>query len=57
MGLDARKPVFGAPLEIILYKLATSEISIFYLVSGAVQAGLNLTVSESLKTGFVAVID
>ena len=29
-----------------------SEISIFLLVSVAEQAGLNLTLSETLKTGF-----
>ena len=34
-------------------KLATSEIWIFQLVSVAEQAGLNLNVSESPKTGFL----
>ena len=33
--------------------LATSKISIFYLVSVAEQAGLNLTLWEAPKTGFV----
>ena len=34
-------------------RLATSEISIFYLVFVAEQAGLNLTVSETLKKVFL----
>ena len=41
-------------LERIIYRLATSEMSIFYLVSLAEQAGLNLTLSETVKTGFLA---
>ena len=41
-------------LESIISRLPTSEISIFKLVSVAEQAGLNLTMSETLKTGFVA---
>ena len=41
-------------LESITSKLATSEISIFYLVSVAEQAGLSLTLSEIPKTGFLA---
>ena len=41
-------------LESIISRLATSEISIFYLVSLAEQAGLILTLSETPKTGFVA---
>ena len=41
-------------LEGNISKLATSEISIFYLVSVAEQAGLNLTLSVNRKTGFVA---
>ena len=41
-------------LESAISKLATSEISFFYLVSVAEQAGLNLTLSETPKTGFVA---
>ena len=41
-------------LESIIGIFATSEISIFYLVSVAVQAGLNLTLSIALKTGFLA---
>ena len=39
-------------LESIISRLATSEISIFYLVSVAEQAGLNLSLSETPKTGF-----
>ena len=45
---------FTYVLEGNISKLATSEISIFYLVSVAEQAGLNLTLSVNRKTGFVA---
>ena len=41
----------------IISKLATNEISIFYVVSVAElpeQAGLSLAMSETLKTGFLA---
>ena len=41
-------------LESTISKLATSEISFSLLVSVAEQAGLNLTLSETPKTGFVA---
>ena len=41
-------------LESTISKLATSEISFFQLVSVAEQAGSNLTLSETPKTGFVA---
>ena len=41
-------------LESTISKLATSEISIFYIVPVAEQAGLNLTLSKTPKTGFVA---
>ena len=41
-------------LESIISRLATSEISIFYRGFVAKQAGLNLTLSETLKTGFLA---
>ena len=41
-------------LERIIYRLAASENSIFYLVSLAEQDGLNLTLSEAVKTGFLA---
>ena len=41
-------------LESIISRLATSEISVFWVVSAAEETGLNLTVSESLETGFVA---
>ena len=41
-------------LENTIYNLATSKISIFQQVSVAEQAGLNLTLSETPKTGFVA---
>ena len=36
------------------YRLATSEISIYYQVSVAEQAGLNFTLSETPKTGSLA---
>ena len=36
------------------YKLATSEFSIFWLVSVAKETCLSLALSETLKTGFVA---
>ena len=65
MGLDARKPVCGGMRSLIstfvirvlkstISKLATSEISFFYLGSVAEQACLNPTLSETPKTGFVA---
>ena len=41
-------------MERIIYRLAFSEISIFKVVSVAEQAGLNLTLLETPKTGFVA---
>ena len=41
-------------LESIISRLATSEISIFELVLVAVKAGLNLTLSGTQKTGFLA---
>ena len=41
-------------MESIISRLATGENSIFELVSVAEQAGLNLTLSETSKTGFVA---
>ena len=34
-------------------RLATGEISIFYLVSVAGKAGLNITLLDTPKTGFV----
>ena len=40
-------------LESIISKLATSEISIFLLVSVAEETGLNLTLSETSTTGFL----
>ena len=40
-------------LEGIISKLATSEISIFYLVSVAEETDLSLTLSDTTKTGFV----
>ena len=36
------------------YQLAASEISLFWLVSVAEQAGLNLTLPKTSKKGFVA---
>ena len=41
-------------LESIISRLATSTMPIFLLVSVAEQAGLNLTLWETSKTGFVA---
>ena len=41
-------------MESIICRLPTSEISIFELVSVAEQAGLNLTLLETQKTGFLA---
>ena len=38
----------------MLSKLATGEISIFYLVYVAGQTGLSLALSETLTTGFAA---
>ena len=42
-------------LESIISKPATREISIFYLVHASVaeETGLNLTLSETLKTGLL----
>ena len=40
-------------LNSIIYKHATGEISIFYLVSVAVEIGLKLALSETPKTGFL----
>ena len=40
-------------LKSIISGLATSEISLFYLVSVAEQTGLNLALSETPKTGFL----
>ena len=42
------------PLEGTIYKLATGEISIFYLVTVDEETGLKLALSETPKTGFVA---
>ena len=40
--------------ESIISRLAMNDISFFYLVSVAEQAGLILTLWETLKTGFLA---
>ena len=40
--------------ESTIYELATSEISIFRLVTVANETGLRLALSETPKTGFVA---
>ena len=46
---------FGIRLmEIFVSRLATSEITIFLLASVADKVGLNLTLSETPKTGFLA---
>ena len=62
MGSDARKPVFGGLIsafvicfvEGIICNLATGEISIFWLVPVAEETGLKVALSETPKTGFVA---
>ena len=41
-------------VESIISKLATGEISIFYLVCVAEETGKSLAFSETPKTGFVA---
>ena len=41
-------------LESIISRLATSEISLLYIVSVAEETGLKLALSETPKTGFVA---
>ena len=41
-------------LNSIVFKLAPSEISLFYIVSVAEKAGFGMILSETLKTGFVA---
>ena len=41
-------------LESIISKLATGEISVFRLVIVAKETGLNLTLLETLMTGFLA---
>ena len=41
-------------MESILSRLATSELSIFYLVSVAEETGLSLALSDIPKTDFVA---
>ena len=41
-------------LESTISKHATSEISIFYLVSVAEETEFNVPLSETLKTGYVA---
>ena len=43
-------------LESIISKLATSKMSNFQLVSVAQETGLNLTLSETPTTGFLATI-
>ena len=50
---QSEKCLFIRSLESNISKLATGGISIFYLVFVAEQAGLNLTFSETPKTGFV----
>ena len=41
-------------VESIICKLATGEISIFWLVPVAEETGLKVALSETRKTGFVA---
>ena len=42
-------------LDSFICKHATGEISIFYIVSVAEETGLNLALTETLKTGFLRV--
>ena len=52
-----RRPVSAFVIRFIesnIYRLATSDISIFWLVSVAEETGLSLALSETPKTGFVA---
>ena len=53
-GLQTKKAFVICLLDSIISKLATCAISIFYLVSIAKETGLSLTLSETRKTGFVA---
>ena len=41
-------------LEKIIFKLATTKLSVFYLVSVAEETGLSLVLFQTPKTGFVA---
>ena len=41
-------------LEMIIFKLATSKFSSFWLVSVAEEIGLSIALSENPKTGLVA---
>ena len=41
-------------LESFICKLATGEISIFWIVSVVEETGLNLALTETPKTGFLA---
>ena len=43
-------------LNRIVFKLALSEISLFYLVSVAEKASFGMILSETLKTGFVSLM-
>ena len=40
-------------LENLTFKLATDKISIFYIVSVAKETSLNITLTATLKTGFL----
>ena len=44
-------------LEKMISRLATGEILIFYLVFVAEQASLNLTLSDTPKTGFLVLVE
>ena len=54
ISLHTVQHLFFHLLENIISKLATREISLFYLVYVAEQAGLGMTWSEATKTGFLA---
>ena len=51
--MQSDQPSFFAFLGSIISKLAIGEISIFKLFSVVEETGLNSTLSETLKTGFV----
>ena len=57
LGLDARNPVFGGlrttQVQTSL-RIRAIEISIFQLVSVAEETGLKLALTETPKTGFLA---
>ena len=53
-GPQREKTFVSCFLESIISKLTTNKISVFQQVSLAAETGLSLTLSETLKTGFLA---